>query len=117
MNEIAIILLSVGLLFDFAGCLGLIRLPDIYNRLQASTKCVTLGTILILLAVVFNFGWSSLSIKALLCIGFVLFTSPTAAHAISRGSHRAGFPLWEGSIMDRYKDDLKKSREPGTTTK
>ena len=49
MNEVAgIIFIVIGLLFDLFGCLGLIRLPDIYNRLQASTKCVTLGTCSIL---------------------------------------------------------------------
>ena len=105
MSNLVIIFLAVGLFFNFAGCLGLIRFPDIYNRLQASTKCVTLGTIFILLAVVVHFGWNSISLKAILCVIFVLLTSPTAAHAIARGSHRAGFPLWEGSLMDRYRDD------------
>jgi multicomponent Na+:H+ antiporter subunit G len=85
MNSVVIILVSVGIFFNFAGCLGVIRFPDIYNRLQASTKCVTLGTVLILLAVVLHFGWNSISIKALLCVLFVFLTAPTAAHAISRG--------------------------------
>jgi len=106
MSNLIIILVSIGLFFNFAGCTGLIRFPDIYNRLQASTKCVTLGTVLILLAVAIHFGWNSISIKAILCIVFVLLTAPTAAHAISRGSHRAGFPLWEGSVMDKYHDDF-----------
>lgn len=107
MSSTVIILVSVGLFFNFAGCIGLIRFPDIYNRLQASTKCVTLGTILILAALVFHFGWNSISIKAILCIAFILMTAPTAAHAISRGSHRAGFPLWDRSIMDKYRDDTR----------
>ncbi len=107
MSNTVIILIALGLFFDFAGCLGLIRFPDIYNRLQASTKCVTLGTVLILLALVFHFGWNSISIKAILCIAFILLTSPTAAHAISRGSHRAGFPLWKDSVMDRYREDTR----------
>jgi multicomponent Na+:H+ antiporter subunit G len=109
MNSITYILIAFGLFFNFAGCIGLIRFPDIYNRLQASTKCVTLGTILILLAPVIQFGWNSITLKALLCIIFILITAPTAAHAISRGSHRAGFPLWEKSIMDKYKEDFDQS--------
>ncbi|MBD3368007.1 MAG: Na+/H+ antiporter subunit G, partial [Candidatus Eisenbacteria bacterium] len=40
----AVILISVGVFFDLVGALGLLRLPDVYNRLQAATKCVTLGT-------------------------------------------------------------------------
>ncbi len=108
MSSLVIILISLGIFFNFAGCLGLIRFPDIYNRLQASTKCVTLGTVLILLAPAVHFGWNSISVKALLCIAFILLTAPTAAHAISRGAHRAGFPLWEGSVTDRYRDDTQK---------
>ncbi len=50
MNEkIGLILIALGVLFDLFGCVGLVRLPDVYNRIQASTKCVVLGTTLILL--------------------------------------------------------------------
>ena len=45
MNEhIGAVLIIIGLIFDFFGCIGLIRFPDVYGRLQASAKCVTLGT-------------------------------------------------------------------------
>ena len=48
MSEIiGLILLIIGITFDVIGCIGLVRLPDIYNRLQAATKCVTLGTCMI----------------------------------------------------------------------
>ena len=51
MNDIGLasqILIVTGLLFDLVGTIGLVRLPDVYNRIQASTKCVTLGTCFIL---------------------------------------------------------------------
>ncbi|MHC4500315.1 MAG: monovalent cation/H(+) antiporter subunit G, partial [Planctomycetota bacterium] len=52
MTEIGgYILIIIGILFDIFGCIGLVRFPDVYNRLQASTKCVTLGTILLLFGV------------------------------------------------------------------
>jgi multicomponent Na+:H+ antiporter subunit G len=102
INPTAMILLSLGLLFDLLGCIGLVRLPDVYNRVQAATKCVTLGTCLILLGVVVAAGWSALGIKALICGLFILFTSPVGAHAIARGAYRSGVPLWKGSVLDRY---------------
>ncbi len=46
------IFISIGVLFNLFGCIGLIRLPDVYNRLQSATKCVTLGTCSILVGVV-----------------------------------------------------------------
>lgn len=106
MSEaIGLILLIVGISFDVVGCIGLVRLPDIYNRLQAATKCVTLGTCMILLSVVFYTGIGPISMKALMCIWFVLMTSPTGAHAIARAAHRSGIRLWDGSVMDKYAED------------
>ncbi len=101
----ALALLALGVTFDLLGCLGLVRLPDVYNRLQAGTKCVTLGTFLLLLGVVVRFGFDAMGWKALLCIWFVAMTSPTAAHAIARGAHRSGVPLAPGSVLDRYRED------------
>ena len=105
MNEtIGIVIISVGVVFDIFGCIGLARLPDIYNRLQGATKCVTLGTCLILLGVMVHSG-GAMGIKALLCAVFILLTSPTGAHALARGAHRSGVKLWSGSIMDKYAED------------
>ncbi len=106
MNDtIALIFIIVGLGFDFFGCLGLVRLPDVYNRLQASTKCVTLGTCSILFGLFLFKGFTPAGIKAILCILFVILTTPVAAHAIARGAHRAGVKLWEKSVIDRYAED------------
>ena len=106
MNEIiGLIFISIGLVFDFFGCLGLVRLPDVYNRLQAATKSVTLGTCSILLGTFIIVGWTGAGLKSLLCIIFLLLTSPVAAHAIARGAHRAGVKLWDKSVIDRYTED------------
>jgi len=114
MSEtIGYILISIGVLFDLLGGLGLVRLPDVYNRLQASTKCVTMGTGMILLGVVFITGFNSSGLKAFLAIWFIAITSPTAAHAISRAAHRSGVPLSPGSVVDRYKEYLEESTESG----
>jgi len=106
MSEtVGIIFFIIGGLFDLFGCIGLVRLPDIYNRLQAATKCVTLGTSFILFGTFFWSGFSAMGIKALLCAIFILITSPTGAHALARGSHISGVKLWEKSVMDRYAED------------
>ena len=106
MNEvIAIVFFGIGVAFNFFGCLGLVRLPDVYNRLQASTKCVTFGTIFILIGVLIYIGFTTLGIKALLCLIFIILTSPTAAHAISKGAHHSGVSLWKKSVIDTYRED------------
>ncbi len=104
-NIIGLIFISIGLLFDFFGCLGLVRLPDVYNRLQAATKSVTLGTCSILLGTFIITGFNAAGLKSLLCILFLLLTAPVAAHAVARGAHRAGIKLCEGSVVDKYAED------------
>ena len=109
MNEIlGMIFIVVGLIFDFFGCLGLIRLPDVYNRLQASTKCVTLGTCGILFGIFLFRGFTATGMKAILCLVFILLTAPVSAHALARGAYLSGVKLWEKSVVDRYGEDLNK---------
>ena len=100
----------IGIAFDFFGCLGLIRLPDVYNRLQASTKCVTLGTCGIMFGVFLLTGFSAQGIKALLVIIFLILTAPTSAHALARAAHITGVNLWEKSTCDFYKEDNEKEK-------
>jgi len=104
-DVIAYVIMALGLAFDLLGCIGLVRLPDVYNRLQAGTKCVTLGTFLLLAGVVVKFGFGAMGFKAVLCVVFIAMTSPTAAHAIARAAHRSGVPLAPGSVLDRYRED------------
>jgi len=108
MNEIlGYIFIIIGLVFDLFGCLGLIRLPDVYNRLQASTKCVTLGTCGILFGLFLFKGFTAAGIKAILCILFILLTAPVSAHALARGAHKSGVKLWHKSVCDKYAEDKK----------
>jgi len=105
-------LIGIGLAFDLFGCIGLVRLPDVYNRVQAATKCVTLGTCMILGGTFVHAGFEPMGISALVCAAFVLLTSPVAAHAIARGSYRSGVRLWEGSVVDRYREELHAAKPP-----
>jgi len=97
--------IGIGLAFDLFGCIGLMRLPDVYNRAQAATKCVTLGTCMILIGTAglgFAAANAPMGVKAIVCTVFILLTSPVAAHAICRGAYISGVPLWEGSVTDAF---------------
>ncbi|MFC1560126.1 monovalent cation/H(+) antiporter subunit G [Candidatus Margulisiibacteriota bacterium] len=107
INEnIGLFFIVVGLFFNLVGAFGLVRMPDLYNRLQAATKCVTLGTCALLFGAAIYMGVSQASLKAGLCILFILLTSPTAAHAISRGAHIYGVKLWSKSVVDKYDSEI-----------
>ena len=106
MSEtIGLSLVVIGILFDLSGCIGLVRLPDVYNRIQASTKCVTIGTSLIVVGSVVWLGTLAALVKGALCVAFILVTSATAAHALARAAHRSGVKLCEQSVVDRYAED------------
>lgn len=105
---VAYIFIVLGIVFDFFGCLGLVRFPDIYNRLHSSIKCVTLGTSSILFGLFLYKGFTHTGVKALLCILFLVLTAPVSAHVLARSAHRSGVPLCKGSVCDKYKEDEKK---------
>ncbi|MDD5617901.1 MAG: monovalent cation/H(+) antiporter subunit G [Candidatus Omnitrophica bacterium] len=105
MNEIiAKIFILIGIMFNLFGCLGLVRLPDIYSRLHASVKCVMLGTTCILFGLFLFRGFDSAGIKALICILFIILTAPVSAHALARAAHISGIKLCNKSVCDKYSD-------------
>ena len=106
IEMIGYILITVGVVFDICGCIGLVRFPDVYNRLQASTKCVTLGTILLLAGVALMSHSGATASKAIICAVFICITSPTAAHAIAKGAHSAGVRLWDKSVVNKYEEEV-----------
>ena len=109
MNEtIGSALIVIGLIFDFFGCLGLIRFPDVYTRLQAAAKCVTLGTCGILFGLFLFKGFTATGVKALLCMSFILLTAPVSAHALARGAYRYGVKPCAKTVVDRYGEDINK---------
>jgi len=106
MNEtIGLVLIAIGVAFDFFGALGLIRFPDVYNRLHSSIKCVTVGTSGILFGLFLYKGFTPCGLKALFCMIFLLLTAPVSAHVLSRSAYKSGVKLWEGSVCDKYKED------------
>ena len=109
MSDIlGVTVIAIGVLFDIFGCIGLLRLPDVYNRIQSSTKCVTVGTCFILMGSLILLDSLSGTVKGVLCIAFILVTSSTAAHALARAAHRSGIALWERSEVDQYEEDLRR---------
>jgi len=87
MRLAADILLLIGAAFALLGALGILRMPDVYNRIQAGTKAVTLGALAFLIGVV---CWSPAGGQAGLHRGFVLFTSPVSSSTIARALYISG---------------------------
>lgn len=106
---IGYILASVGVLFLFLGGLGILRMPDVYNRMQAGTKATTLGAVGTIMGVgLIHPEWF---FKTLIISLFILLSNPISSHALARGSYRSGIKLWQKKNIDAYKNALKKEKE------
>jgi len=92
MRLIGDLFLLSGAIFIFLGALGLVRMPDVYNRIQVGTKAVTLGAMGILIGMAFIFPqwWG----KLVVILGFILLTSPVSSSALARAFYRTGIPMW-----------------------
>lgn len=95
-----------GLGFSVSGAVGILRMPDVYTRLQCSSKNVTMGALPLLLAVVVDKGLvSTYGSRALLVAFLVLVINPVAAHALARAAYRSDVPMWPGSVVDQARPD------------
>jgi multicomponent Na+:H+ antiporter subunit G len=106
------VLLLIGALFLLLAGVGMLRMPDLYSRMQSSTKASTLGVACMLLAVAVHFNDLGIIVRALAASVFFLLTAPVSAHLVGRASYFLGVPLWEGTVRDelRGRYDLKTHR-------
>jgi len=98
MRLTADILLLIGGIVACLAAVGLIRMPDVYNRIQAGTKAATLGVIAVAAGVGFlHPTWWP---KLLIIVLFVLFTSPVGSSAIARAARLGGLTPWRAPEAD-----------------
>jgi multicomponent Na+:H+ antiporter subunit G len=91
---IAYLFIILGLVFIFFGTLGIIRFPDIYTRLQTSSKCDAAGAVALLVGLMVREGFDLLSLRILIILVFLLLTNPVASHAIARSAAIRGIKPW-----------------------
>ena len=98
-------LAGIGVAVSFTGAVGILRMPDVYCRIQCSTKNVTVGALPLLIAVVVAKGPMTVFGGRALLIAFLLFViNPTASHALARAAYKAGVPMWSGAVVDVPRD-------------
>lgn len=102
LDILSIISLVIGLLFLCLGMLGLLRLPDVYNRLHATTKVATLGALGVLLSIIIQEGYTPMGVKAFTVAMFILLTAPISGHMIGKAAYSHGVKLCEGTCIDEY---------------
>jgi len=97
------IFIGIGSFFLLLASIGLLRMPDVYNRMQTATKATTLGALSVLFGIgLLDLNWMP---KSLVIALFILLTAPVGASALARASYKAGISLWKGSVVDKYKEE------------
>src|SRR5690242_21576679 len=94
------VLWLAGAAFALLAAIGVLRMPDVFTRMQASTKASTLGLGCLLLGSGLQLGDLGSFVRVAAIGAFVLLTTPVAGHVIARASYYAGIPLWKGTVLD-----------------
>lgn len=103
LNYIGYFFVLVGSIFLFLGALGIYRMPDVYNRLQAGTKSSTMGAMSTLLGIgLLQPDWL---VKMFIIIIFIAISNPLSSHALARGAYRASLTLFQKKKIDAYEKE------------
>lgn len=94
-----------GIFFMFVGAIGVVRLPDAYNRLHATSKCSTLGVMGLALAAVFHVGTLAVTTKAIMTVVFAFVAAPVGSHMLAKAAHLNGLKPWERQLSDELQQD------------
>ena len=112
---LAAALMLVGVATAFLAALGVLRMPDVFTRLSATSKASTLVKMCVFLALAIAFDDLGVATRALAAVAFVFLTAPLAAHAIGRAAFALGVPLFPGTKineMPRPEENVQADPDP-----
>ncbi|UQA54797.1 monovalent cation/H(+) antiporter subunit G [Polyangium aurulentum] len=93
-------LLMIGCLFMLLAAVGILRMPDLFTRLQVTSKASVLGMTCILSAAALHFGEPAVTIRAVVIIAFVVLTMPVATHMLARAGYTTNVPLAPETVVN-----------------
>jgi multicomponent Na+:H+ antiporter subunit G len=101
MTDFFITFFSIsGAVFILIAAIGMLRMPDFYLRTSVTTKAVTLGVGLMLVAAALHFQNINVTSRVLAIVVFIILTAPVAAHMVGRAAYFTGVKMWKNSVMD-----------------
>ncbi|MGC9314306.1 MAG: monovalent cation/H(+) antiporter subunit G [bacterium] len=93
----------IGSTLFFVAALGIVRMPDLYNRMQSGSKCTSLGSFLFIMGI--GISEPEFIGKTILLMLFIVFTNPISFHSLARAAHYIGVPLAEATCHDSLTDE------------
>ena len=102
-NIISDVLILIGAIFLLLAAVGVLRMPDLFTRMQSASKASTLGIACVLLELAFHFPGISVNIRVVGTIVFFYLTAPITAHLVGRAAYFVGVPVWKGTVIDELR--------------
>jgi multicomponent Na+:H+ antiporter subunit G len=103
------VLFIAGATLALLAGVGVLRMPDVFTRMQASTKASTLGLGCLLAGVALRNPELAFVVRAASIAAFTVLTTAVAAHVIARAAARSGVPLWKGTLVDERPREMTNS--------
>ena len=105
----------VGAAFALLAAVGVLRMPDVFTRMQASTKASTRGLACLLIGTAVQMGDLASVIRVASIGAFVLLTTPVSGLVIARAAYFADVPLWKGTVLDERQQHSRAASRVGST--
>ena len=110
MSIVIDLLIAVSIFFAAAGVVGMLRMPDVYCRMQSSTNVATMGVLGVIIGgtlyAIIYLGNAEMAIKLMVMGVFYIITNPIAGHAIAKAAYRRGMRPEKELCVDKYGEDL-----------
>lgn len=103
LQWVAVAVMFVGALFMLIAAIGIVRMPDLFTRMQAATKTGTAGAGCVLIGTALFMMDTQATSKAILVVAFLFLTAPVAAHMLARAGYLVEIPLSPQTRIDELK--------------
>ena len=104
------VFLLMGSFSLFVAAVGLLRMPDVYNRVQTGTKASTLGAIMSFIGIgllaVDHWDETNWIGRVIVLIVFIFLTNPVSSHVLMRAAYAMKIPLSKVTSVDKLKEDI-----------
>lgn len=104
------IFLLMGAFSLFVASIGLLRMPDVYNRVQTGTKASTLGAIMSFIGIglmaIDHWDQTNWIGRIIVLILFIIITNPVSSHVLMRAAYVMKIPLSKLTVVDKLKEDI-----------
>ena len=106
---LAMLFLLMGAIFFLGSCIGMLRLPDFYTKMHASSNSETLGCALSIIGLIFyqGFNWTALKLVAVFLLMFMC--NPIGSHILGKAAYKGGHHVW--TMKDYIPTVLSKEEE------